>query len=76
MDRLHVGLHRILVEQRRAVAAAFDEVDARHHRIAREGIEREDQRLLHQAMDHQAVLVRVDVGKPGARRPRNAGRSA
>ena len=37
MDRLHVGLDRVLVEERRAVAAAFDEADARHHRIARQG---------------------------------------
>ena len=34
MQRLHVGLHRFVREQRRAVAAAFDERHARHHRIA------------------------------------------
>ena len=66
VDRLHVGLNWVLGEQRRAVASAFDKADARHHRIAREGIERKDQGLLNETMDHQAVLVGVDVGKPTA----------
>ena len=44
MNRLHVGVHRLLRDQRRAVAAAFDERHARHHRIAAERVEREDQR--------------------------------
>jgi hypothetical protein len=52
MDSLHVGGHWIFVVKLRAVAAAFDEVDARHHWITRQGLEGEDQRLLHQAMDH------------------------
>ena len=66
MDRLHVGLDRVLVEQRRAVAAAFDEVDARHLGIACERFEVEDERLLDEAMDRQSMLGRIDVGKSGA----------
>jgi hypothetical protein len=57
----------VRVVQRRTVAAAFDEVDARYHRIARKRLKRENQRLLHQAVDYQPVFIRVDVGKPGAR---------
>ncbi len=62
MQRLHVGLDRLVGEQRRAVAAAFDEADARHHRIALERVEREHQRLLDHAVDDQPVLGRIDVG--------------
>jgi len=65
VDRLHVGLNRVFVVERRAVAAAFDEIDARHLRIARQRIKIENQRLLHQAMDRQAVLGRVDIGEAG-----------
>src|SRR5205085_424270 len=67
VDRLHVGLYWVLVIERRAVAAAFDEMNARHHRIACKGFKIEDERLLDQAMNHQAVLVRVDIGEAGAR---------
>ena len=62
MDRLHVGLDRLLGIKRRAVAAAFHESDARHHRVAMQRVERVFHRLLDQAMDDEAVLVRVDVG--------------
>ena len=61
MQRLHAGLNRLLGKKRRAIAAAFNKSHARHHRVARQRIEREDQRLLHQAVDDQAMLVRVDV---------------
>ena len=47
------------------IAGAFDEGDARFHRIARQRLEREHQRPLHQAVDHQAVLVGIDVGRAG-----------
>ena len=67
MDCLDVRLHRVLGEQLRTVAAAFDEIDPRDHRIARKRFEIEDQGLLHQAMDHQAVLGRIDIRKAGSR---------
>ena len=44
------------------VAGAFDEGDARLHRIAREVVEGEHQRPLHEAVDDEAVGVRIDVG--------------
>ncbi len=61
MQRLDVRLDRLVGEQRRAVAAAFDEADARHHRIALEVLEREHQRLLHHAVDDELVLGRIDI---------------
>ena len=48
-----------------AVAGAFDEGDARLHRIARQRLEREHQRPLHQAVDHQPMLVGIDVRNAG-----------
>ena len=55
-------LRRLLLVEQLAVAAAFDEGNARHHRIARQGLEREDQRALNQAVDQQPMRVRIDVG--------------
>jgi hypothetical protein len=60
--RLDAGLDRFLRIERRAVAAAFQESGTRHHRIAMQGIEGVDHRLLDQPMDQEAMLVRVDVG--------------
>ena len=62
MKRLHVGVERFFRGQQRAVAAAFDEGHARDHRIAREGIERKHERPADEAVDHEAVLVGIDVG--------------
>ena len=65
MQRLQVRLDRLAGKERRAVAAALDEGHARHHRIARKRVEREGEGPLHQAVDHQAVFVRVDVRGAG-----------
>ena len=62
MQRLHRGLDRLGREHRRAIAAAFDEMLARHHRIAAERLDGEFERLFHLAVDDQRVLVRIDVG--------------
>jgi hypothetical protein len=48
-----------------AIGRAFDEVDARHGREAQDVLHRENQWPLDQAMDHQSVLVRIDVGPAG-----------
>src|SRR5260221_11867616 len=66
VDRLHIGLHRVLVEERRAVASAFDEIDARDLRIARQRIQVEHQRLLDEALDCQQGLGRADIVEAGA----------
>src|SRR6266702_4389109 len=65
VQRLHARLDRFPGEHRCAVASAFDEAHARHHRIARQRVEREDQGPLHQTVDRQAVPGRVDVRSPG-----------
>ena len=44
------------------IAGAFHEMDARLHRIAQQRIQIEHQRLAHHAVDHQLVLVGIDVG--------------
>ena len=62
MQRLHVGRNRLLGVERRTVTTAFHERDARYHRVAMQIIERIDHRLLHQSVDHQAMLVGVDFG--------------
>ena len=61
MQRLHARLDRLLGEHRRAVAAAFDERHARFHRIARQRIHGEHQRIFDDAVDHELVLSRIDV---------------
>ena len=48
-----------------AVGRAFDEMDARHRRKAHDVVHRQQQRTLDQAVDHQPVLVRIDVRPPG-----------
>ena len=60
--RLHVGVDWFLRGQERAVAAALDERHARHHRIAHERIEREDERPAHEPVNHETVPVGIDVG--------------
>ena len=65
VQRLQRRLDRLRREHRRAVAAAFDEMLARHHRVTHQRIDGEFQRLLDHAVDHQHVLVRVDVGNAG-----------
>ncbi len=61
VQRLHARLDGLRGKQRRAVAAAFDERHARHHRIAPDRVEAEREGPLHQAVDHEAVPVRVDI---------------
>jgi len=67
VQRLHVGLDRLLGIERRAVAAAFQERNARYHGITMQGIERVDHRLFDQPMDHEPMLVRVDLGFAASR---------
>src|SRR5438067_8503017 len=67
MQRLHIRLDRLRREERRAVAAALDESEARHHRIARERIEREDERPLYETMDRESMLLGIDLGIAGVR---------
>ena len=62
MQRLYIALDRLLRVERRAVAAAFHEGDARHHWITMQSIDRVDHRLAHQPMDQEPMLVRVDLG--------------
>src|SRR5262249_61963860 len=57
----HIALDRLLRVERRAVAAAFHEGDARHHWITMQSIDRVDHRLAHQPMDQESMLVRVDL---------------
>ncbi len=63
VQHLRARLHRLVGKHRRAVAAAFEEGDACRHRIARERIEREDERLLDEPVDDETVLVGIDVGR-------------
>jgi len=63
VQRLRGDLQRRVGEHRRRVAAALDEMHARHHRVTRERVDCVDQRLLDEAMDDQLVLRRVDVGQ-------------
>jgi hypothetical protein len=67
VDRLHVSLDRVLIVERRAVAAAFDKVDTRHFRIARKRVEREHQRLPDKAVNRQPMFRRIDIRNAGAR---------
>ncbi len=55
----------------RAVARALDEVKAGDRREALQVVHGERQRTVHQAMDHQAMLLRIDIRQEGAagRRP-------
>jgi hypothetical protein len=61
VQRLHGGLERLVGKERRAVAAALDKSHARDERIAFQRIERVDERLPYQAVDQQAMLVRIDI---------------
>ena len=62
MELLHGGLQRLVGEHSGAVAAALDEMLARDHRITQQLLDRVFQRLLHHAVDDEAVLRRIDVG--------------
>src|SRR4029079_12708788 len=48
-----------------AVGGTFDEMDPRRRWKANDVLHGEDQRTFDEAMDHQPVLVRIDVGPPG-----------
>jgi hypothetical protein len=43
------------------IGSALDEMDARHRSEAHRVIHRVDARIAHEPVEHQAVLVRVDV---------------
>lgn len=43
------------------VAGAFHEVEALHRWIPNQVIHREDERIIHQTVDGQSVLVRIDT---------------
>ena len=58
------------------VRAALDEVDARHRREAHQVVHRVDARLAHHAVDHQPVLVRIDLGHARRGGARSAGPTA
>ena len=65
MDGGHVERLRLRRVERLAVAGAFDEGDARLHRVAVQRLEREHERPPHQAVDDQPVLVGIDVRDAG-----------
>src|SRR5262249_22973615 len=56
VQRLYIALDRLLRVERRAVAAAFHEGDARHHWITMQSIDRVDHRLAHRPRDQDALL--------------------
>ena len=61
MDRLHGGVDRLGRKKRRAVAAALEERHSRDHGVTHKRVQREAQGAVHQTVNHQAMLVRVDV---------------
>ena len=65
VNRLRVARLRLRGVERARIAGAFDEGDARLHRVARQRLEREHQRPFHQAVDQQPVLVGIDIGRAG-----------
>jgi hypothetical protein len=65
VDGGHAKGLRLRRIQRSAVAAAFDEGNARLHRISRQCLKREDEGSPHQSMDDQPVPVRIDVWNAG-----------
>ena len=54
-------LDRLLVPAHVAVAAALDEADARHQRVAQQILDRETHGIAEQAMQAQPVAIRVDL---------------
>ena len=62
MDALHVERLRLRRIERTTVAGAFHEGDARLAGVARQIVEREHQRTLHQPVDQEAMLIGVDLG--------------
>ena len=65
VDRRRVERLRLRRVERATVAGAFEESNPRFTVIAGERFHREDQRPLDQAMDHEPVLVGIDVRCPG-----------
>jgi hypothetical protein len=65
VQRLRGHLHRLIGEHRRRIAAAFEEMRARDHRVTRQRLQGVDQRLLHQPVDEELVLRRIDIGNAG-----------
>ena len=61
MQTLHVGLQWLWRKQACAVAAAFDERDARRHRMTQQRFVRKDQWLLDQTMDQKLVHGRINL---------------
>jgi hypothetical protein len=47
-----------------AIGRAFDEMNPRDLRETHDVLHRKDQRALDQTMDHQSVLIRIDVRPP------------
>jgi len=62
LQGLGAGLHGLPLVQELAVAGAFQESDARFHRVAGKRVEAEDQRTAHQAVDQGPMGIRIDVG--------------
>ena len=61
MDRLDVERLRLRRVERAAIAGAFQKRDPRCPRITRQVLEREHQRLPHQPVDDEAMLLGIDV---------------
>ena len=51
---------------RRSIPCALDEMQAGHGREALQVVHGERQRTVHQAVDHEAMLARIDVRQEGA----------
>src|SRR5271170_4722987 len=65
MKRLNIALHGVRGEQRPAVARTFDERNVRHHRISSQGLHRENQRPLDQAVNDKAMEIRINGRNSG-----------
>ena len=67
MNRLHPDWGRLLLIQQLAVAATFEERDARLPRVALQVFQRKDERALDQAVDQQPVGLGINVGNAAMR---------
>ena len=65
MACLQVELGRLLLIERAGIAAAFDEGDARLHRISGQRLQSENDRAFDKPMDQQPVSRRIDIGDAG-----------